>query len=109
MLVSSAAAVGVAAFLFDRIRRASANLAAADTAASAAVFFEAFLRHLSDVSVNRAGDNQFCRDIALNALEADVLRKPGLCVCQEVDEFVFVVGLVLALFPEFFEFCARGD
>ncbi len=87
--------------------RRPADLAAPDAPAVKALRMEPRLRKLPEVAVPGARDDQFRRYVPLDPLEADVLREKGLCIGNEIDQFLLGIRAVSALFPEALDLRSR--
>ena len=84
-LLPTAGLVGVGRDRDFLRRRRSAHLAAPDAPAAEPLLPEPRPCSSAEVAVPRARDDQFCRNVPLDSLEADALREERFCVGDKID------------------------
>ncbi len=88
----------------DALRRAPpADLPAAHAPALQALFLHPLLDHLAEIALLRARHDVIGGDIAHHAVEAAVRLHQQFALLQQLDQHLFVVGLVLTRFPQIVE------
>ncbi len=108
-LLPTAGLVGVGRDRDFLRRRRSAHLAAPDAPAAEPLLPEPRPCKLAEVAVPRARDDQFCRNVPLDSLEADVLREERFCVGDKIDQLLLGVGPVLPPLPEGLDLGSRSN
>ena len=71
---------------------------AADTAAAASRSPQPVLGELPEVGMPGPGNDQFCRDVPLDTLEAGEFGDDGFCIGNEIDEFFLIVRRICPRF-----------